>query len=211
MRPSANQPRISGVVAIVRLGLEPPDEILHALVDGGVTMVEVTLGTPRADTTISRWRESNMVAIGAGSVRSVADVHRAVHAGAEFLVTPTTSPPLLESAAAAGVPVACGAATPTEIDLAWQFGADAVKVFPADTLGGPAYIAALQGPMPEVPLLPTGGVDQEAARKYAQLGCRGVGVGSALVSSAVVADRRWSWLREAATDLTEAWHAGGAP
>ncbi|MFR9725548.1 bifunctional 4-hydroxy-2-oxoglutarate aldolase/2-dehydro-3-deoxy-phosphogluconate aldolase [Streptomyces sp. MS19] len=203
------RPGPAGVVAIVRLGTAPPDDVCAALVDAGVPALEVTLTTPGAEAAIARWREAGVAAaVGAGTVRTADDVRRAARAGAQFLVTPTTSPAVLATAAELDVPVLCGALTPTEIDAAWQLGAAAVKVFPADALGGAAYVKALQAPLPDIPLVPTGGVDARAARAYAALGCRAVGVGSSLVSQAAVAAGDFDGLRARAAELTAAWRTG---
>src|SRR5690606_37212854 len=113
------------------------DAILESLVAGGISRIEITIGTPGALATVARWRERTAAHIGVGSVRTAEDVERATASGAQFLVTPTTSAAVLASAASAGVPVVCGALTPTEIDTAWRAGAAAIKVFPIDTLGGP--------------------------------------------------------------------------
>ncbi|MGP4115145.1 bifunctional 4-hydroxy-2-oxoglutarate aldolase/2-dehydro-3-deoxy-phosphogluconate aldolase [Streptomyces sp. 4N509B] len=201
----------AGVVAIVRLNTAPPDEVSAALVDAGVPALEVTLTTPGAEAAIARWRESGVAAsIGAGTVRTPEEVRRAVRSGAQFLVTPTTAPAVLDAAGEAGVPVLCGALTPTEIDAAWRLGAAAVKVFPVDAVGGAAYVRAVQAPLTDVPLVPTGGVDAAAARAYAALGCRGVGVGGFLVSDGVVAAGDFDGLRARAAELTAAWRAGTA-
>jgi 2-dehydro-3-deoxyphosphogluconate aldolase/(4S)-4-hydroxy-2-oxoglutarate aldolase len=172
-----------GVLAIVRLRRrEPDDALLAALVDGGVRAVEVTLPTPGALAAVRRWAGEERVTVGVGTVRTPADAHAAADAGAAFLVTPTVRPDVLAAAAARGLPVLCGALTPTEIDLAWSCGAAGVKVFPAAQVGGPAYLRAVREPLDDVALLPTGGVDVAAARAYAADGCLGVGVGSALVA-----------------------------
>ncbi|WP_062217617.1 bifunctional 4-hydroxy-2-oxoglutarate aldolase/2-dehydro-3-deoxy-phosphogluconate aldolase [Streptomyces sp. NBRC 109706] len=200
----------TGVVAIVRLNTAPPDEIRTALVDAGVPALEVTLTTPGAEAAIARWRESGGAAsVGAGTVRTPDEARRAVRCGAQFLVTPTTSPAVLDLAGEAGVPVLCGAMTPTEIDTAWRLGAAAVKVFPVDALGGAAYVRAVRAPLGDVPLVPTGGVDARATRAYAALGCRAVGVGGHLVSDRLTATGDFEGLRTRAAELTAAWHAGG--
>ncbi|MFH9230778.1 bifunctional 4-hydroxy-2-oxoglutarate aldolase/2-dehydro-3-deoxy-phosphogluconate aldolase [Streptomyces globisporus] len=204
-------PTPHGIVAIVRLSTPPPDDLLAALLEARTSALEVTLTTPGAEAAITRWRDLGPSAlIGAGTVRTPDDARRAVAAGAQFLVTPTTSPAVLGVAAEARVPVLCGALTPTEIDTAWQHGVAAVKVFPVDALGGPAYVKAVQAPLPDVPLVPTGGIDAASALAYAALGCHAVGVGSSLVSDTAVRDRDWEALRTRAADLVGAWHSGTA-
>ncbi|WP_457963930.1 bifunctional 4-hydroxy-2-oxoglutarate aldolase/2-dehydro-3-deoxy-phosphogluconate aldolase [Arthrobacter sp. D1-29] len=199
-----------GVIAIVRLrNIAAGDEILEALTGAGIQSIEVTLGTPGCLETVARWSRARAGNIGVGSVRTESDARQAIEAGARFLVTPTTMPPVLQAAREAQTPVVCGAMTPTEIDSAWQQGATAVKVFPIDALGGPAYIRALQGPMPDIPLVPTGGVDAEQSRNYALLGCVGVGVGSAIVEEKTAATGDWASLAQRAAAFVQAWQAPG--
>lgn len=163
------------LIAIVRFRSATPESLVRTcqeLVDAGLPAVEVTLTTPYALEAIS----SMGGLVGAGSVRTIEDVQRAESAGAAFLVTPVVRPEVLR---AASVPVVCGALTPTEIDTAWASGAAFVKVFPAP---GPDYVRDVLAPMPEVPLIPTGGVRLESIVDYARAGAAGVGVGSALVT-----------------------------
>lgn len=140
-----------------------------------------------------------------GTVRTPDDARAAISAGAHFLVTPTTVPGVLAVAGEHGVPVACGALTPTEIDQAWRLGADVVKVFPVASVGGPDYLRAVRDPLPEVPLLPTGGVDRGNIRAYASAGAVGVGVGSSLVSEHAVVGEHWDDLRARARSFVDAW------
>lgn len=197
---------VEGVLAIVRLRHhEPADEVLETLAAEGVTRAEVTLPTPGALAAITRWSRRSGVQIGAGTVRTADQARRAVEAGAQFIVTPTVALPVLEEAAKLSVPVVCGAATPTEIELAWTHGAAAVKVFPARSLGGPAYIRAIREPLDDVPLIATGGVAAQDAADYRAAGCTGVGVGGALVSEAIVAERNWADLETAARAFVRAW------
>lgn len=196
-----------GVVAIIRLHQRPPDALFDALIEGGVHTLEVTLSTPGSLDLIARWRGTADCRIGVGTIRSTGEASDAINAGAEFLVTPTTQPSVIEAATGLGVPLIVGAMTPTEIDTAWHLGANAVKVFPVEAIGGPKYIKALQGPIPDVPLLPTGGVDPDSTRVYAELRCAGVGVGSALVDQRTVGRGGWTTLTERATALTQAWDA----
>lgn len=200
---------MAGVLAIVRLREQPAaDGILEALLGGGVTQVEITLPTPHAEQAIARWAERREAVVGAGTVRTVTDVHRAADAGAQFLVTPTVSVPVLHAARERDVPVICGAATPTEIELAWTSGAAAVKVFPAAALGGPQYIRAVREPLDDVPLVATGGVGVAETAAYAAAGCLGVGVGGRLVSEDLVAQQAWAELTTRAAAFVSAWDGG---
>lgn len=202
-------PVVGGVLAIVRLrSREPAEQIADALARGGVHQLEVTLPTPGAERAVERWRRRPGLVVGAGTVRTARDVRRAVDAGAQFLVTPTVCEAVLEAAAAAGVPVICGAATPTEIESAWRRGAAAVKVFPARPLGGPSYVRAVREPLDDIPLVPTGGIADDAVADYRRAGCVGVGVGGGLVAEELVARADWDALTGRAAAFARSWAAG---
>lgn len=207
--PVAQEPAPDGIIAIVRLrSVRPPDELFEALLAGGVRAVEVTMGTPGVLETVTRWCAREEAWVGVGTVRTPEHARLALRAGAQFLVTPTTMPAVLDVAVTKSVPVIAGALTPTEVDTAWQHGASRVKVFPIDAVGGPAYLRALQAPFPEISFVPTGGVGTDEARTFAGMGCRGVGVGSALVDESAVAEARWDELEQRAQAMTAAWAAG---
>ncbi|MGH3384709.1 MAG: bifunctional 4-hydroxy-2-oxoglutarate aldolase/2-dehydro-3-deoxy-phosphogluconate aldolase [Nocardioidaceae bacterium] len=200
-----------GVVAIIRLRtLRPSDELLGSLLDGGVRSLEVTLPTPGSLGVVARWRDlaGPGIEIGVGTVRDADGARRAVDAGATFLVTPAVCTEVLTVAREAAVPVVCGALTPTEIERAYAEGATSVKVFPVGPVGGPSYIAAVREPLPDIPLVPTGGVSADDARAYAALGCVGVGVGSSLVEEAVVGAGDWTVVADRARSLVTAWEEG---
>jgi 2-dehydro-3-deoxyphosphogluconate aldolase/(4S)-4-hydroxy-2-oxoglutarate aldolase len=170
------------LLAIVR-GKDPAAALstVRTLSEEGVAAVEVSLNTADALTVIRQARAElgPDALLGAGTVRSAEDAARAVDAGASFLVTPA----LVDGLEPYGVPVLMGALTPTEIEAALARGADAIKLFPG-SLGGPGYLKALRDPFPEVPFVPVGGVDAQAARDYLDRGALGVGVGSPLVGDA---------------------------
>ncbi|MFI6369554.1 bifunctional 4-hydroxy-2-oxoglutarate aldolase/2-dehydro-3-deoxy-phosphogluconate aldolase [Streptomyces sp. NPDC050546] len=170
------------LLAIVR-GKDPVAALrtVHALVEEGIPAVEISLTTADALAVIRQARAAlgPDALLGAGTVRSATDAARAVDAGASYLVTPA----LVDGLAPYGVPVLMGALTPTEIEAALARGADAIKLFPG-SLGGPGYLRALRDPFPEVPFVPVGGVDAQAARDYLARGALAVGVGSPLVGDA---------------------------
>ncbi|MEV8333631.1 bifunctional 4-hydroxy-2-oxoglutarate aldolase/2-dehydro-3-deoxy-phosphogluconate aldolase [Streptomyces niveus] len=178
--------RASRLVAIVRG--DDPDAALRtvlALVDEGIALVEVSLSGRDALGVIARARAAlgPGAPLGAGTVLTAADAHAVHRAGADFVVTPA----VCEGVTAArelGLPVLAGVMTPTEIVAALRAGACAVKIFPAAQAGGPAYLRALQGPFPDVPFVPVGGVDAAAARAYLDAGALAVGIGSPLVGDA---------------------------
>lgn len=157
----------------------------------GLNMVEVTLNSPDVHATITALRNSpartNGAMVGAGTVTGVDEAAAAVDAGAEFLVTPIAAVDVVKWAVARDIPVFPGAFSPTEVFRLWQAGATAVKVFPASVLGV-EYIKALRGPMPQIPLLPTGGIGIDNAPAYIKAGAVGLGVGSPLFSADMLAD-----------------------
>ena len=155
------------------------EAVIDALLRGGIEAVEVTLDTPGALVAVERGRRAG-VSIGVGTVLEPDQVSRCVDAGAAFVVSPGTVTDVIERALALDIDVVPGALTPTEIIRAHSSGAVAVKVFPA-ALGGAAYLRALRGPLPDVPLVPTGGIGIEEVGDYLAAGAVCVGLGGALV------------------------------
>ena len=196
------------VIGIVRSSVPGAEPAVEALIESGLRLVEVTLTTPGALAAVtwaveSTARRRAAALIGVGSVRTPADVERAVAAGAEFLVTPTFDPETLAAARAHGVPVVCGAYTPTEIHQAAMGGAALVKVFPASTLG-PPYLTEVLAPMPDTRLVPTGGVGLANLADWFAAGASAVGIGSGLVGTDDIAEKRWSEVRERAAAVVAA-------
>lgn len=182
-----SSPLAGGVVAIVRgRRAEHLDAVLDALVDSGIRSLEVTLNTPGALEAIRRagTRFGEEVSVGAGTVRSVADVEDAVAAGAQFLVSPHTDPALGARARELSAAYLPGALTPSEIVAAWNSGASAIKLFPA-RLGGPRYLRDLREPLPDIPIVPTGGVSAENVAEWFAAGAVAVGVGGSLIGDAL--------------------------
>ena len=194
-----------GVIAILRgVALDDAVAVADAVVDAGVTALEVTADTPDAMSSIEAISErADDALVGAGTVLDAETARAAQLAGAEFLVTPTVNADVIETANRYGTPVAVGAYTPTEALEAYQAGADAVKVFPAKT-GGPDHVAAIDGPLPQIPLVPTGGVDAGNAGEYVRAGAVAVGVGSAIVDAEAVADGVFDAIRSNAREVVEA-------
>jgi 2-dehydro-3-deoxyphosphogluconate aldolase / (4S)-4-hydroxy-2-oxoglutarate aldolase len=161
-------------------------EVGRVLYEAGVRAVEVTLTSAGALEAFARLREElpSDALLGVGTVRSAGDAERAVGAGATYLIAPDFRPEVVSWAVERGVPVVPGALTPTEIAAAWGAGATAVKVFPVSAVGGPAYLKAVRAPLPEVPLVPTGGVGIDDIGAYLDAGAVAVGVGSPLVGDA---------------------------
>jgi 2-dehydro-3-deoxyphosphogluconate aldolase / (4S)-4-hydroxy-2-oxoglutarate aldolase len=177
--------RSQRLMAIVR-GTDPAaaSRAVLTLAEAGVRLLEVSLTTPDAFSVIARARTElgGGAHVGAGTVITAEDAHRAADAGADFVVTPAIVPGL-PAAAGRGLPVLAGALTPTEVVAATQQGAPAVKLFPA-SLGGTRYLRALLDPFPSVPFVPVGGVDTAAAREFLAAGATAVGVGSPLLGDA---------------------------
>jgi 2-dehydro-3-deoxyphosphogluconate aldolase / (4S)-4-hydroxy-2-oxoglutarate aldolase len=152
----------------------------QALVEGGVTVIEVAFTTPDAPDAIAELRAARPDAlVGAGTVLDAAAAFAAVQAGARFLVSPLVSEEVLRAGHRYGVAVIPGAATPTEINAAMELGADAVKLFPAGSLGI-GYLRAVAAAMPQVPFVPTGGISAQDAPQWLGAGAMAVGVGGAL-------------------------------
>lgn len=178
------------IIAVVR----SPDgaklvEVAKALLAGGVSVLEVTFTVPNALDVIRAVRSAlgDKVLLGAGTVLDAETARAALLAGAEFIVAPTLNHDVIRLCRRYDKLVMPGALTPTEILSAWESGADIVKVFPAD-VGGPAYFNALKGPLPQIRLMPTGGVDLNTADDFLRAGACALGVGSALVDKKAVAE-----------------------
>src|SRR4051794_19239921 len=190
----------SGIVAVVR----SPDsqqlvEVCRALAENGVTVVEITMTVPDALDVVRQVRKAlgDRLLLGAGTVLDAETARAALLAGAEFLVAPTVNLDVIRLCRRYGKLVMPGAFTPTEILAAWEAGADVVKVFPADVVG-PAFFKAMRGPLPQVRLMPTGGVDLTTAAAFLQAGACCLGVGTQLVEPKAVAEGNFERLRELA-------------
>lgn len=196
----------SGVVAIVRFDRsEELVEVAQAVRAGGVRAIEFTMTTPDALRIIESAAQEfgDEVLLGAGTVLDAETARAAVLAGAQFIVAPTLNPKVIEMAHRYSKTVIPGAFTPTEILTAWEYGADFVKVFPAE-FGGPAYIKAVRAPLPQVKLIPVGGVSLETVADFIQAGCAAVAVGSHLVKKSAIAARNFDELTRLARQFVEA-------
>lgn len=154
--------------------------LARALLDGGVSTIEVTLEGPAGMDALEALRDAD-ITLGAGTIVTLDQARSAVAAGAEFLVSPHLDTELADWARAREIPYIPGALTPTEVAIAWRYEPAAVKVFPAH-VGGPAYVESLLGPYPDVVLIPTGGVDSANASRFIEAGAVAVGVGGWLTS-----------------------------
>jgi len=175
-----------GVVPVVRAASAAEARLAaQAVCDGGIPIVEITMTVPGAVDVIRELRRSApaSVLIGAGTVLDAEAARRCLDAGAQFLVSPGLNLPTIEFAARSGILMLAGALTPTEVVTAWNAGSDFVKVFPCGQVGGAKYIKALKGPLPQIPLVPTGGVNLNTAAEFIEAGAAALGIGGELVQA----------------------------
>ena len=195
-----------GVIAVIRA--DSSSQLLDAakaMAEGGLTAMEVTMTTPNALEVIrSVVKElGDRVLMGVGTVLDDVTARLAILAGAEYVVTPVLRPDVIALCRRYSKPIVCGAVTPTEALNAHEAGADFVKLFPADTLG-PTYIKALKAPLPQLQIIPTGGVTTKTAGDFIKAGCAAVAAGSSLISKEVLAKKDWKTLTETSRQFVEA-------
>jgi 2-dehydro-3-deoxyphosphogluconate aldolase/(4S)-4-hydroxy-2-oxoglutarate aldolase len=195
-----------GVVAIIRAdNSEQLIDASRALIDGGVSGIEVTMTTPNALQVIAdvcRVFGSKAI-VGVGSVLEVKTAEAAIAAGAEYVITPVIKPDVIAFCNRVGKPIFSGSYTPTEAQTSYELGADFVKIFPADGLG-PKYVQAIRGPLPHLKIVPTGGVDVNTAADFIKSGCVAVAAGSSLVSKEILKNREWAKLTDLASQFIAA-------
>ncbi len=178
-----------GLVPVLRAeSVEKALALATAIAAGGVTVLEVTMTVPGAMQVMRKLAEDRPdILIGAGTVLDAETARMCILEGAKFVVSPALNVKTIEMCHRYSVPVLPGALTPTEIVTAWQAGADVVKVFPASAMGGAKYLTALKGPLPQIELIPTGGVSLATAAEFLQAGAYALGVGSDLVDAKAMA------------------------
>ncbi|WP_342048239.1 bifunctional 4-hydroxy-2-oxoglutarate aldolase/2-dehydro-3-deoxy-phosphogluconate aldolase [Bacillus sp. OTU530] len=169
--------------------------IVKALIDGGVTSIEVTMETDRAEDIITETIEAygSQILVGAGTVLSVDDCRRAIQAGAQFIVAPTLDEEVVQFAVEQEVPVIPGVFTPSEMQRAINLGASMIKLFPASVLG-PAFIKDVKGPLGHIQIMTTGGITLDTAKDYLKAGATAIGAGSALLRNDLIAAEDWAGL-----------------
>ena len=173
--------------------------LARALCDGGLTVIEVTLRTPAAITAIAAiHRELPQITVGAGTLQRAADVAAAVHAAARFLVSPGTTPELAASALATELPYLPGVATPSEVMAARALGVCFMKFFPAEALGGAAFLRALAPVFPGIAFCPTGGIDERLAADYLELPNVPIVGGSWMAPKEAIVAGDWNRIRRLA-------------
>jgi 2-dehydro-3-deoxyphosphogluconate aldolase/(4S)-4-hydroxy-2-oxoglutarate aldolase len=202
-----------GVVPVVRA----PSALLairavEAVLAGGISVFEITMTVPDALAVIRALVErfGDRAIVGAGTVLSASDALACIDAGAQFVVSPGLDLATVDAVHARGLPVMPGALTPTEIITAWKAGADMVKIFPCSAVGGAGYLRALRGPLPNVKMLPTGGVSLSTAQDYIEAGAAALGVGSELVDVAALAAGNDAAVTERARELAATVRAARA-
>ena len=194
-----------GIVAIIRAN--SADELIEAAAAihaGGVNVIEVTMTTPNALQVINDVSATygDTVLVGAGSVLDAETARAVMLSGADFVVSPVTKSDVIEICNRYGKVVIPGAFTPTEILMAWETGADYVKVFPSSGVGAD-YIKDVKAPLPQIPLVPTGGINAENAADFITAGATALGVGSALVNNQLIAAGEFGSLTERAEKLVK--------
>jgi 2-dehydro-3-deoxyphosphogluconate aldolase / (4S)-4-hydroxy-2-oxoglutarate aldolase len=195
-----------GIVAVVRSESGATlAKVVQALAGGGVTAAEITFTVPDAIDVIRQVRKEagDAVVLGAGTVLDAETARAAILAGAEYIVSPVLNLDVIRLCRRYDKAVFPGAFTPTEVLAAWEAGADVVKVFPADA-GGPGYLKALKGPLPQIRLMPTGGVDLATIAGFFKAGACCVGVGGALVDPKAIAAGDYGRIRELAAEFVKA-------
>ncbi|PQO30004.1 bifunctional 4-hydroxy-2-oxoglutarate aldolase/2-dehydro-3-deoxy-phosphogluconate aldolase [Blastopirellula marina] len=194
-----------GIVAVIRADNgEILADVTEALVAGGVTAIEVTFTVPKAHKVLEYVadRFGDQIQLGAGTVLDAETARIAILAGAEFIVSPIVDIPTIELSHRYDKAMMPGALTPTEVVQAWQAGADVVKIFPSD-LTGPGYLKALKGPLPQIRMMPTGGVNLNTAQAFLKAGACALGVGGSLVEKSAIASGNLDRIRDLAQQYVE--------
>ena len=193
-----------GIVPVVRAtSATHAHKAAEAVCAGGIPIVEITMTVPGAIALIAELSKSigTEVLIGAGTVLDAATAQKCIDAGAEFLVSPGFDAETVKLANRAGKLIIAGALTPTEVITAWKAGSDFVKIFPCGPVGGAQYIKALKGPLPEVPMIPTGGVNLSTAAEFIRAGASALGVGGELISGSALQSGKTAEIVENARKL----------
>ena len=194
-----------GLLAVIR-GPSPDLtlKMVEALIAGGVLGIEITYSTPNAEDVVRRLSKQfgNSIVLGIGTLTKTEQAESAKEAGASFLVSPICEPNLVKSMVASGLLTMAGALTPTEVFQAYQLGSDVIKVFPGSS-GGPAYVKALKGPFPYIPMMPTGGVNAGNIVEWFASGVVAVGAGSELCPPQLAKDGKFDEISKRASDFMQ--------
>src|SRR5690349_16368670 len=193
-----------GLVPVIRASsAQKAIAAAEAVLKGGISVVEITMTVPRAKEAIVELSKNRDLLVGAGTVLTAAAARQCLDAGAHFLVSPGFDLGTVQLANSEGILMMAGALTPTEVIAAWNAGSDFVKVFPCSAVGGASYIKALKGPLPQIPMVPTGGVNLKTAADFLAAGSAALGVGGELILSSALESNNLS----AITDLAKQYVA----
>ena len=192
-------------IAVIRTEkIEQGRQMALAVAAGGIQLIEITWNSDRPTELIQQLRlELPNCTIGTGTLLTLNQLKEAVAAEAQFLFTPHVDPVMIQTAVAHSIPIIPGALTPTEIVTAWQAGASCVKVFPVQAVGGASYIKSLQGPLGQIPLIPTGGVTLENAKEFIAAGAIAVGLSGQLFPQQLVELGDWEAIAQIAKNLLQ--------
>lgn len=192
-------------IAVIRAPeMELGYQMAMAAVSGGMRLIEITWNSAQAAILINRLRsELPQCWIGTGTLLNINHLKDAIAVGAQFLFTPHVDPQMIGLAQSVGIPMIPGALTPTEIVTAWQGGASCVKIFPVQAVGGANYIKSLQGPLGQIPLIPTGGVNLDNAREFIQAGAIAVGLSGQLFPQSSLSTENWELISQIARKLMD--------
>jgi 2-dehydro-3-deoxyphosphogluconate aldolase / (4S)-4-hydroxy-2-oxoglutarate aldolase len=191
------------IIAVIRsTDLKTGRKMAQAAAAGGIKLIEITANSDRPWALIELLREELPdCSIGTGTVLTISDALNAIACGAEYMFTPHLDLRLIDAATTAEIAIIPGALTPTEIITAWHSGATAVKVFPIQAVGGVSYLQVLQGPIAQIPLIPTGGVTVDNAPAFLNAGALAVGLAGSLFPPAEIAQENWQSIRDRASNL----------
>jgi 2-dehydro-3-deoxyphosphogluconate aldolase / (4S)-4-hydroxy-2-oxoglutarate aldolase len=191
------------IIAVIRsTDLRTGRKMAQAVAAGGIKLIEITANSNRPWELIELLREELPdCSIGTGTVLTMSDALNAIACGAEYIFTPHLDLSLIDAATTAEIAIIPGALTPTEIITAWHSGATAVKVFPIQAVGGVSYLQVLQGPIAQIPLIPTGGVTVDNAPAFLNAGALAVGLAGSLFPPAEIAQENWQSIRNRASNL----------
>lgn len=196
-----------GIVPVVRTATaEGALNAIDAIYKGGIRSAEITMTVPGAIKALEKAADKfgDKLMLGAGTVLDPETARACMLAGAQFFVSPNLRLSTIEMCKRYSKVICIGALTPTEVVTAWEAGADVVKIFPADAVGGAKYIKALKGPLPQVQMIPTGGVNLETAGDFLRAGACAVAVGGELVNAKLIAENDWDAIQLRATQYLEA-------
>ena len=196
-----------GIVPVVRTtSAEAAIQSIEAIYRGGVRAAEITMTVPGAIKALEKVADQfgDKIMLGAGTVLDPETARICMLAGAQFFVTPSLRLSTIEMVKRYSKVICCGALTPTEVVTAWEAGSDVVKIFPANSVGGPKYIKALKGPLPHIEMIPTGGVNLETAGEFLKAGACAVAVGGELVDGKLIAEGRFDTIEERARQFLAA-------